>query len=240
MHIGILSPASAARPHFDSLRRMLPPEVTITNEGLGLLRDSYENLAGQADQIVARAVDFVKRNKAQGLLVTGGFVTLFNPGLEAKVAAAVGIPVCSAVSSVIAALRALSCKRLMLVTPFAADMNAVIAKHLEGEGLTAFFGPAFDKDRKPGAGVDIEPEELLRKVEDGFRLNPSAEAIYFQGATLDPLPIIQRLEERLNVPVVSSNTAMIWNVLSKLGLRFSIAAYGKLLSSWPPLQKDEG
>jgi maleate isomerase len=212
---------------------MVPPEVTLTNEGLGLLRDSYQNLAGQADQIVARALDFVKRNKVQGLLVTGGFVTLFNPGLESKVAAAVGVPVCSAVSSVIAALRALSCKRVMLVTPFAADMNAVIAKHLEGEGFGVFFGPAFDKDRKPGAGVAIEPEALLSKVEDSFQRNPSAEAIYFQGATLDPLPIIQRLEERLKAPVVTSNTTMIWNVLSKLGLRFSIPGYGKLLSTWP-------
>jgi maleate isomerase len=212
---------------------MLPREVSLTNEGLGLLRDSYQNLAGKTDEIIARAVDFVQRNKVQGLLVTGGFVTLFNPGLEANVAAAVGVPVSSAVSSVIAALRALTCKRLMLVTPFAADMNAVIAKHLESEGFAAFFGPAFDKDRKPGAGVDIEPDELLRQIEVSFHRNPSAEAIYFQGATLDPLPIIQKLEDSLKVPVVTSNTAMIWNILSKLGLHFSIAGYGRLLSSWP-------
>jgi maleate isomerase len=212
---------------------MLPQEVLLTNEGLGLLRDSYQNLAGKTDEIITRAADFVQRNKVQGLLVTGGFVTLFNPGLEAKVAEAVGIPVASAVSSVAAALRALSSKRLLLVTPFAADMNAVIAKHLESDGFAVFFGPAFDKDRRPGAGVDIEPKELLRKVEDSFRQNPSAAAIYFQGATLDPLPIIQQLEDSLNVPVVTSNTAMIWNILSKLGLHFSITGYGKLLSSWP-------
>jgi len=210
---------------------MLPQEVLLTNEGLGLLRDSYQNLAGKTDEIVARAADFVQRNKVQGLLVTGGFVTLFNPGLEARVAEAVGIPVKSAVSSVVAALRALSSKRLLLVTLFAADMNAVIAKHLESDGFAVFFGPAFDKDRRPG--VDIEPRELSRKVEDSFRQNPSAEAIYFQGATLDPLPIIQKLEDSLNVPVVTSNTAMIWNILSKLSLRFAIAGYGKLLSSWP-------
>jgi maleate cis-trans isomerase len=214
---------------------MVPQEVSLTHEGLGLLRDSYQNLAGQADQIIARATDFVQRNNLQGLLVTGGFVTLFNPGLEAKVAAAVAIPVASAVSSVVAALRALSCRQLMLVTPFVADMNAVIAKHLEGEQFTVFFGPAFDKDRKPGAGVKIEPTALLRKVAQSFWQCPSAEAIYFQGATLDPLPIIQQLEDSLKVPVVTSNTAMIWNILSQLGLRFSIAGYGRLLSSWPML-----
>lgn len=212
---------------------MLPRDVSLTNEGLGLLRDSYQNLAGMTDEIVARAADFVQRNKVQGLLVTGGFVTLFNPGLEARVAEAVGVPVASAVSSVVAVLRALSSTRLLLVTPFAADMNAVIAKHLESDGFTVFFGPAFDKDRRPGAGVDIEPKELLCRVENSYRQNPSAEAIYFQGATLDPLPIIQQLEDSLNAPVVTSNTAMIWNVLSKLGLRFSIAGYGRLLASWP-------
>jgi maleate isomerase len=212
---------------------MVPRDVSLTHEGLGLLRDSYQNLAGQADQIVARARDFVERHKVQGLLVTGGFVTLFNPGLEAKVAEAVAIPVVSAVSSVVTALRALSSRSLVLVTPFAADMNAVIANYLASEGFTVFFGPAFDRDRKPGAGVNIEPDELMRKVAQSFRQYPSAQAIYFQGATLDPLPVIQRLEDELNVPVITSNSAMMWNILSKLGLRFSIADYGRLLASWP-------
>jgi maleate cis-trans isomerase len=52
-------------------------------------------------------------------------------------------------------------------------------------------------------------------------------------STLNPLPIIQGLEDNLGVPVISSNTAMIWNILSKLDLKFSIKGYGKLLSSWP-------
>ena len=232
-HIGILSPATADRPHFKSLEQMLPAEVTVTNEGLGLLQNSYNDLEGKADEIASRAADFVKRNQVQGLLVTGGFVTLFNPGLEAKVAAAVQIPVTSAVSSVTAALTALSATRVMLVTPFTADMNAYIEKHLTHLGLTVFPGPPHDKARKPGAGVEINPDELFRRVEASFRQNPGTQAIYFQGATLDPLPIIQRLEDNLGVPVVSSNTAMIWNILSKLGAKFSIKGYGKLLSSWP-------
>jgi maleate isomerase len=232
-HIGILSPATADRPHFKSLEQMLPPEVIVTNEGLGLLQNSYHDLEGKTDEIAARAADFVKRNQVHGLLVTGGFVTLFNPGLEAKVAEAAKVPVASAVSSVTAALRALSVTRTMLVTPFTADMNAHIEKYLTDLGFIVFPGPPYDKTRKPGAGVEISSDELFRRVEASFRQNPTTQAIYFQGATLDPLPIIQRLEDSLGVPVVSSNTAMIWNILSKLGLRFSINGYGQLLSSWP-------
>jgi maleate isomerase len=233
IHIGILSPATADRPHFKSLEQMLPPEVTIINEGLGLLQDSYHDLEGKTDEIAARAVDFVRRNQVQGLIVTGGFVTLFNPGLEAKVAEAVQIPVTSAVSSVTVALRALSVTRVMLVTPFTANMNTHIEKHLTNLGFTVFSGPPYDKTRKPGAGVEISPDELFRRVEASYRQNPTTQVIYFQGATLDPLPIIQRLEDNLGIPVISSNTAMFWNILSKLGSMFSIKGYGKLLLSWP-------
>ena len=233
IHIGILSPATADRPHFKSLEQMLPPEVTITNEGLGLLQNSYHDLEGKTDDIAARAADFVKRNQVHGLLVTGGFVTLFNPGLQAKVAEAAQIPVTSAVPSVISALKALSVTKVMLVTPFTADMNAHIERHLTSLGFTVFPGPLYDKTRKPGADVEISPDELFEKVEASYEEHPPTQAIYFQGATLDPLPIIQRLEDNLGVPVVSSNTAMIWNILSKLGAKFSIKGYGRLLSSWP-------
>ena len=237
IQIGLLSPGRVDQPHFESLRQMLPPEVSLSHAGLGLLQDSYDDLAGKTAEIVARAVDFVQKNNVQGLVVTGGFVTLFNPGLEAKVAEAVHIPVTAAVSSITAALDALSAKRVLLVTPFTAEMNAVITKHLNGLGFAVFAGPSFDKNRKPGTGVEISPDELFRKVEESFRQNPSAEAIYFQGATLDPLAIIQRLEDNLGVPVIASNPAMFWNILSKIGAKFSIEGYGKLWSSWPGLPK---
>jgi maleate cis-trans isomerase len=237
IQLGLLSPGTVDRPHFESLRQMLPPEVSLNHEGLGLLQDSYDDLAGKTDEIIARAADFVRRNKVQGLILTGGFVTLFNPGLEAKVAEAMRIPVTAAVSSVTAALEALSVKRVLLVTPFTAEMNAIITKHLSGHGFTVFAGPSFDKNRKPGTGVEISPDDLFRKVEESFRQNPSADAIYFQGATLDPLPIIQRLEDNLGVPVIASNPAMFWNILSKIGAKCSIKGYGKLWSSWPSLTK---
>ncbi len=50
---------------------------------------------------------------------------------------------------------------------------------------------------------------------------------------MDPLPIIQRIEDALNIPVITSNSAMIWNLLSKLGLRYSVKGYGRLLAEWP-------
>lgn len=215
---------------------MLPPEVSLLHEGLGLLQNSYLDLEGKTDEITERAAAFTERNNIHGLIVTGGFVTLFNPGLECRIAEAVHVPVTSAVAAVAAALQALAAGKLLLVTPFTADMNRVIAQHLTALGFTVFLGPAFDENRKPGAGVDIRAEELFDRVEESYRQNPAAEAIYFQGATLDPLAILQPLEDKLGVPAVASNPAMLWSILSKLGRRFSIEGYGTLLRSWPGLQ----
>jgi maleate isomerase len=68
-----------------------------------------------------------------------------------------------------------------------------------------------------------------------FMSQRDADAIYFQGALLDPLPVLDRLEAELKVPIVASNPAMLWFVLSKLGLSYRIAGYGQLLSSWRSL-----
>ena len=62
---------------------------------------------------------------------------------------------------------------------------------------------------------------------------PGIDAIYFQGALLDPIPLLDKLEGELSLPIVASNPAMLWLVLSKLGRRYQIRGYGKLLASWP-------
>jgi maleate cis-trans isomerase len=118
------------------------------------------------------------------------------------------------------------------MTPFDAKSDNVIKDHLNGLGFAVYLGPAFE-GRKAGSGVDLNPEQLFDLVVKTYRSYPAVEAIYFQGATMDPLPIIQRLEEALSVPVIASNPAMFWNVLSQLGVKDTVIGFGKLLTEWP-------
>jgi maleate cis-trans isomerase len=229
--IGILSPATANRPHFKSLDNILPPGVSITHEGLGLLGDSYQDLAGKEDVIIDRASDLVTKHNVDGLMLTGGFVTLFNPDIEAKVADTTRLPVVSSISSAVAALTAFEAKSALLMTPFDRGSNETIKTHVDKLGLTLHLGPSFD-GRIPGTSLNLGRDQLFDLVKEAFEKTP-AQAIYFQGATMDPLPILQRLEDALNVPVITSNSAMVWNVLSKLSLKYSMPGYGRLLREWP-------
>jgi maleate cis-trans isomerase len=231
VHIGILSPATPNRPHFKSLENILPPGVSIAHEGLGLLGESYQDLAGKENVIVDRSRELVREHKIDGLMLTGGFVTLFNPSIEAKVANAIALPVVSAIASAVAALTAFDAKSALLMTPFDRASNESIKTHVDKLGFTVHLGPSFD-NRIPGTSLNLSSDHLFDLVAETFGKSP-AQAIYFQGATMDPLPIIQRIEDALNVPVITSNSAMIWNLLSKLGLKYSVQGYGRLLVEWP-------
>ena len=230
--LGLLSPATPNKPHFKHVDALLPPGVSLIHEGLGLLGDAYQDLAGKADVVIAKAKDFVARNKVDGLVLTGGFIGLFNPGIDVKVSEAIQLPVATAVSSAIAALNIYQAKSVLLMTPFDAKSDAVINDHLISQGFTVQLGPAFE-GRKAGSGVDLTPDELFDLVVKTYRSFAPADAIYFQGATMNPLPIIQRLEDALKVPVIASNPAMFWSVLSKLGVKDSVQGYGRLLANWP-------
>jgi len=230
--LGLLSPATPNRPHFKHIDALLPLGVSLIHEGLGLLGDAYQDLADKADAVIAKARDFVARNKVDGLVLTGGFIGLFNPGIDVKVSEAIKLPVATAVSSAVAALQVYKAKSVLLMTPFDANSDRVIKEHLEGLGFTVRLGPAFE-GRKAGSGVDLTPDALFDLVVKTYRSFAPPEAIYFQGATMDPLPIIQRLENELNVPVIASNPAMFWNILSKLGVKDSVKGYGRLLDDWP-------
>jgi maleate isomerase len=232
--LGVLSPATPNRPHFKSFESILPPSISIAHDGLDLLGESYQDLADKEDVIVAHGRTLVDKHHVAGVMLTGGFLTLFNPGIEAKLAATLGLPVVSAISSATAALTALLAKSVLLMTPFDRASDEMIKAHVEKLGFTMSLGPSFD-NRAPGSSLGLGPEQLFGLVEKTFAAHP-AEAIYFQGATMDPLPLIQRIENQLGIPVVTSNTTMLWHLLSKLQLKYAISGYGKVLREWPALK----
>jgi maleate isomerase len=118
------------------------------------------------------------------------------------------------------------------MTPFDVSMNQSLTRELERFDFQVLACPAFD-DPTFGASSKVGPEEVFESAVNAFASAEGAEAIYFQGARLDPLPVIDRLEKRLNVPVIASNPAMLWHILSCLDVKCSISGYGRLLAEWP-------
>ena len=59
----------------------------------------------------------------------------------------------------------------------------------------------------------------------------AADAVFISCTALPVLQIIKKLETNLNKFVLSSNQALIWDTLEKIGQNNSITGFGKLFTS---------
>jgi maleate cis-trans isomerase len=111
-------------------------------------------------------------------------------------------------------------------------MNALIVEHLAKVGITAIAPHSFDELSVPKS---MTPDEVFALANRNLNAAGDVDAIYFQGAVLDPIKCLDRIEQELKKTVIASNPAMLWYVCSKLGMKYPVTGYGRLLKEWPAL-----
>jgi maleate cis-trans isomerase len=119
------------------------------------------------------------------------------------------------------------------MTPFDESINKGIREYLAAGGIEAISAPQvvpFYRD-----AIGLEPEEVFDLTKAALEGSGPVDAVYFQGAVLDPMLIIERIEEELRTTLVASNPAMLWFMLSKLGFSYQIHGSGRLLEEWPKM-----
>lgn len=231
VRIGFVTPIAGNSPHFEPFKAFIPSRVAMDFEGLGIVRGPLETLRGTGAHVVETSARLAKEREWQGVIVSGAPVEVLNPGLLDRLRETVAVPVTTALESCVNALQAFSARRVLLLTPFVESMNALIRNYLAAEGVTA-VSPSKTFDDYTDA-MKVGPREVHALAKAAFGDRPDVEAVYFQGAVLDPLQILDELEHDLDRPVVASNPAMLWRMLSMLGVECSIAGYGRLLREWP-------
>lgn len=217
--------------HYDALDDLVPPGVQLDTERLGLWREPPEDRVRAEDAYVARAVELIKDHGWAGVALTGAPNQVLYPGAAARIREAVDVPVITPLDASAAALQALGVRRVLLLTPFDPAMNKRVTHLLTAAGIDAVLPREGFESIEQAAGFG--PEDVYGYARDELAAAPDAEGIYFQGARLDPLPVLERLERDLRRPVVASNPAMLWRLLSTLGQRYSVAQGGRLLREWP-------
>lgn len=145
--------------------------------------------------------------------------------LVARMEKLTGIPFLTAFGSVLKALEKLGVKRIALGAPYAHEAMLKSKAYLELHGLQV-----------PGYGVlenvaNIYDETPERAYGLGKKIDtPDSQAIFLTGVGMPTLDMLQRLENDLGKPVISSSSAMMWNALRTAGVKTPIEGYGRLLS----------
>jgi hypothetical protein len=233
VRIGWLGPSVPSSSHIKKFLNLVPANVDVLYEQLVLHDGVLNDVQGKLDLIVSRAVQFAENQKLDGLIFPGAPREVLNPSLFKAFSETIKIPVATALRSSAAALKTVSARRVLLLTPFDASLNQLIRDFLSQFDIVA-TSPS-EILRHYTDAVKMTSDDVIAYARRAIAEQAQVDAIYFQGAVLDPMDCLEQMERELKLPVVASNPAMNWYMLSKLGLKHPRTGYGKLLSSWPAL-----
>ena len=228
--IGFVSGGSSSMPHYNSFLPLIPGEIKLEHAGLELYRESLYQIADKKETIVRRVQEFVKNKHWDAVILTAAPTEVLNLGLFDDLTATLSVPFTTALHACIAALIIYSAKRVLLLTPFDERLNELICRHLEGKGVAAVAPHPF---AELGVPKRMTPDEVFTLTKQCLNPADPVDAIYFQGAVLDPIKVLEKIETELGLTVIASNPAMLWYVLSRLGLAYPMSGYGRLLREWP-------
>ncbi|MDC3073890.1 racemase [Candidatus Pelagibacter sp.] len=157
---------------------------------------------------------------------TSGTIAVGHASIEKKVKIAKPkAEVTTPSTAAITALKKMNINKICLFTPYSKKLNDEVLEYFNSEGFDIVSNAYFDIESDLDIGkVD---QNYLYEVLSNIELN-NAEALFVSCTALPVLPIIDKLEKKLNTTVLSSNQALIWDTLVKINKNNSVEGFGKL------------
>tara|TARA_Y100000816_G_scaffold262885_1_gene220861 strand:- start:93 stop:833 length:741 start_codon:yes stop_codon:yes gene_type:complete len=125
------------------------------------------------------------------------------------------------------ALKKKNVKKISIVTPYIKSVNDDVVIFFKDNNFEITSNTYFDikSDIDIGRVDQDKLFEILSKID-----HKDAEALFVSCTSLPVLNIIEKLEKKLGITVLSSNQALIWETLEYININNSIKGYGSLFS----------
>ncbi|UWQ29478.1 ectoine utilization protein EutA [Leisingera sp. M523] len=123
------------------------------------------------------------------------------------------------------AFEALGASRVSLLTPYSPAVTDEMAQYFTAHGPAVVSAVCFGlTDDRQMARISENSiiEAAIAACDEG------ADALFLSCTALRAAPCVQRIEDRLGKPVVSSNQAMVWRCLRLAGIADPVPGYGRL------------
>lgn len=227
--IGLLTPSSntVQAPEFVEV---LPPEVALHTGRLGLRTidaDSTVRIVEELDQESRKLAD-----AEAGVIVLAATAPSSRKGkgydreLIKRIEDASGRPATTAATALIEALTVLGIRRIVIAAPWTEDVNRITASFIEAHGFQVLHHEAYGLVSNNDVGR-LDPQT---PYEMGLRVNrQDADAVMLACGNWWTMGIVERLEQEIGKPVLSTNGVSLWAALRILRSHDTIAGYGTLL-----------
>ena len=187
-----------------------------------------ENLIKMSEKVTEVTKDILPDEKIDCVVYgcTSGTIAAGYSSIEKKVKLAKPeAKVITPSTAAIKALKKLNIRKLSIFTPYSKRLNDEVVDYFKKEKFEVISNSYFDIESDTDIGkVD---QNYLYDVLSKIDLKDS-DALFVSCTALPVLPIIDKLEKKLNKPVLSSNQALIWDTLESIGKNISISGFGKL------------
>ena len=220
----------------DDLRRLLPDDVTLLVSRVPSGRDVTPESLQAMEAHLAGSAALMPRSAGLGALgygCTSGAAQIGAARIAERVAGAgVTCPVTEPVSALVAACRALGLSRLGLLSPYVAPVSERLRAVLAEQGLET---PAF-------GSFGVSEEAIVCRITRDSVLDAAGEVaacapvdgLFLSCTNLRTLDAIPLLEQRLGLPVLSSNLVLAWHMLRLAGVALPAGRPGRLFAAAVP------
>ena len=190
-----------------------------------------ENLIKMSEKVTEVTKDILPNEKidcvAYGCTsgtIAAGFDAIQKKIKDAKPEAIVTTPSTASIK----ALKKLNVNKVAIFTPYSKKLNDEVLDFFKKENFEIKANSYFNIESDIDIGK-VDPNYLY-EVLSNMNLN-GAEALFVSCTALPVLSIINKLEEKLNKVVLSSNQTLIWDSLNAIGYKNKVEGFGKLFNS---------
>ena len=189
-----------------------------------------ENLIRMSEKVTEVTNNILPNEKIDCVVYgcTSGTIAAGYESIEKKVKAAKPkAKITTPSSAATKALKKLKAKRIAIFTPYNKKLNDEVVNYFSNEGFIV----------TSNSYLDIKADYDIGKVDQEFLYNTllktemqDADALFVSCTALPVLNIIDKLEKKLNKPVISSNQTLIWDSLESIGKNNDVTGFGKLFN----------
>lgn len=187
-----------------------------------------ENLIKMSEKVTEVTKDILPNEKIDCVAYgcTSGTIAAGYEAIEKKIknAKPEAIVVTPSTAS-IKALKRLNIKKIAIFTPYSKKLNDEVLDFFKNENFEIKANSYFNIESDIDIGK-VDPNylyEVLSKMD----LN-GAEALFVSCTALPALSIIDKLEKKLNITVLSSNQTLIWDTLNSIKNKETTKGFGKI------------
>ena len=187
------------------------------------LKKMISNITSVTENILpGEKVDCVVYGCTSGTIVSG-YDNIKKEIKKAKPNASVTAPSTAALN----ALKRKNINKISIVTPYIKSVNDDVVNFFKNNNFEITSNTYFDIESDADIGKVDQDQlfEILSTID-----HKNAEALFVSCTSLPVLNIIEKLEQKLNMTVLSSNQALIWETLESINRNNSIKGYGSLFS----------